>query len=378
MMASCDQNTKKIVFIVRRLNIGGLQRIIVTLANEFADLGYTVELVAVTGGGALQDEVSSSVGVHHLSRARVIAGAMELVRHLRKAGPDVVVSGHDSLNQLLAFCRGMGLLQSRLVITAHTQMSQLMEKGTVWYSNFIPRLLNATYPMADEVVAVSQGVANDLKAMSKRLKDRIEVVHNPVVDPTITRKSEQGVDHRWLNDPHIPVVLGVGRLETPKNFPLLIRAFKDVHQETGAKLIILGDGSEKGRLRALIAQYGLEDHVDLAGFVTNPYAYLSKAALFTLSSDYEGLPTVLIEALACGCPVVSTDCPSGPREILEDGRWGTLVPVGKADALADAMVQTLADPPAPDQLKKRAEAFSVANASKKYQKILFPKDVVEA
>ena len=163
-----------------------------------------------------------------------------------------------------------------------------------------------------------------------------------------------------------------------KNFPLLINAFQQIQEETKAKLVILGGGPEKPKLKKLIQEYEISDHVYLPGYVSNPYAYLSRASLFALSSDFEGLPTVLIEALACGCPVVSTDCPSGPREILEDGKWGTLVPVGDAEKLAEAMVKTLNNPPQRARLKERAEAFNVASAVKQYQKTLFPNDAVEA
>lgn len=373
-----ERQNKKVSFFMRRLTIGGLQRVTVTLANEFAALGYTVDLVVVLESGPLQANVSSAVNVRNLSQPHVTSGAFEIVRYLQRSNSDVVVSGSDSVNQLLALCKGAGLLRSRLVIAAHTQMSKLMEKETVWYSRFIPWMLHVTYPMADEVLAVSEGIASDLKSMSDRLADKVKVVHNPVVDASMTKKSEQDVSHEWINDPDVPVILGVGRLSTQKNFPLLIRAFRRIQPETGAKLLILGDGSEKKKLRTLISRYELEDHVDLAGFVTNPYAYFSKASLFVLSSDYEGLPTVLIEALACGCPVVSTDCPSGPREILEDGRWGPLVPVGDPEALADAMVRTLNNPPERHRLQERAKAFNVANAITKYQEILFPDNYVEA
>jgi glycosyltransferase involved in cell wall biosynthesis len=251
-------------------------------------------------------------------------------------------------------------------------MSNLAKTEGVWYSKAIPFLVQWTYPFADQVIAVSKGAADNLQEMSENLDEKVHVIYNPVVDESIDNKSQKKVDHDWVNDPSTPVIIGVGRMTPQKNFPLLISAFRKIRKDTGAKLVILGGGPEKPKLRKLIKKYKIGEHVSLPGYVSNPYAYLSRASLFALSSDFEGLPTVLIEALACGCPVVSTDCPSGPREILEDGRWGPLVPVGDAEALADAMVRTLTHPPERCRLKERSKAFKVANATRKYQEVLFP------
>ena len=191
--------------------------------------------------------------------------------------------------------------------------------------------------MADKIIAVSEGVLEDLSSISLRAARKGRVICNPVVDSEISQGAEEPISHPWIEEKNVPVVLGVGRLAPQKNFDLLLRAFARMKKERDARLIILGDGSQRGQLESRIEALGIGNHVDLLGFVANPYPFMSGASLFTLSSDYEGFGTVLVEALACGSPVVSTGCPSGPREVLEDGKWGRLVPVGDEEALAAAM-----------------------------------------
>jgi glycosyltransferase involved in cell wall biosynthesis len=205
------------------------------------------------------------------------------------------------------------------------------------------------------------------------------VIHNPVVDSSIPVKARESIDHPWLRVEDHRVILGIGRFMPQKDFPLLLRAFARVkRQANDTKLILLGDGPDRRELRSLAKDLNIEGGVDMPGFVSNPYAYLSRASLFVLSSIHEGLPTVLVEALACGCPVVSTNCPSGPDEILEGGTWGPLVPVGDVSALAQAMITTLESPPDAAQLKQRAESFSVDAAVDRYYKALFPEIDLQA
>jgi len=195
------------------------------------------------------------------------------------------------------------------------------------------------------VVAVSRGAADDLARTSGLPRDRVQVVYNPVLSPALMALARQAPGHPWFAPGQPPVILGVGRLTRQKDFPTLIRAFAEVRRCRSARLMILGEGEERGRLEALALELGVADDVALPGFRENAMAYMAGSALFVLSSAWEGLPTVLIEALAAGTRVVSTDCPSGPREILQDGRLGALVPVGDAVALTGAMIDALARPP---------------------------------
>jgi glycosyltransferase involved in cell wall biosynthesis len=205
----------------------------------------------------------------------------------------------------------------------------------------VPALVRRSYPRADGIAAVSGGVADDLAAVVGLPRQRVRVINNPVIVPELASMSAQPCDHPWLTGDHPPVLLAVGRLAPQKDFTCLLRAFAQVRASTTARLLILGEGPERARLEALARDLGVADDVMLPGWVGNPYPYMARADLFVLSSRWEGLPTVLIEALYCGLRIVATDCPSGPREILDEGRFGALVPVGDPDALAAEILATL-------------------------------------
>ena len=186
----------------------------------------------------------------------------------------------------------------------------------------------------------------------------ITTIHNPVVMPDIRTRAVMPAEHPWLSDGGPAVVLAAGRLSREKDFPTLIRGFALLAARRPCRLVILGEGEQRAALDQLATSLRVADRVSLPGWVENPFAFMSRASLFVLSSIYEGLPSVLVEAMACGCPCISTDCPAGPAEILEDGRLGPLVPIGDAGALADAMERVLERPPDPRGLRERAEDFS--------------------
>jgi glycosyltransferase involved in cell wall biosynthesis len=204
-----------------------------------------------------------------------------------------------------------------------------------------PRLANWFYPWADDIIAVSKGVADDLAHAACLPRDRIQVIYNPIVTSDLYEKSREPFEHPWFNAGEPPVVLAVGRLTAQKAFDILIRAFARIRARRPTRLLILGEGEDRLALQNLVNQLGLDQDVSLPGFVSNPYAYMAHAAVLTLSSRWEGLPTVLVEAMSLGIPVISTDCPSGPREILRDGQYGRLVPVGDSSALVEAMIAAL-------------------------------------
>ena len=232
----------------------------------------------------------------------------------------------------------------------------------------MPWLMKIFYPRADGVVAVSKGVADDLAVVIGLPRERITVIYNPVVTPELLQKAQEPIDHPWFHPGEPPVILGVGRLTKQKDFPTLIQAFALVRKERPARLIILGEGEDRYELEELIRKLGIASDVDMPGFVDNPYKYMAYSTVFVLSSAWEGLPTVLIEAMACGCPVVSTNCHSGPAEILENGKYGKLVAVGDAAGLAEAMVGTL-DAPESLNVVRRAQDFGVEQAVAGYLEI---------
>ena len=223
-------------------------------------------------------------------------------------------------------------------ISVHLGVNRSNRRALRLVQAILPQLLNVGYRFADRVVAVSHGVADDLAETTGLPRDRVLVVGNPVVTPEVRSKAEQPATHPWLLDPDgPPVILGVGRLSPQKNFALLLRAFAQVRSERDARLLILGEGPKRAELEKLAKELDISKDLSMPGFVDNPYAEMAAADVFALSSEYEGLPTVLIEALFCDTPVVSTDCKAGPRQILDDGVHGKLVPVGDLDALVTAL-----------------------------------------
>ena len=219
-------------------------------------------------------------------------------------------------------------------------------------------------------MGVSRGVTTEFEKIPGLDHSRTHVVYNPVVSEYVKRRSREPANHAWVDAPEHAVILAVGKLIKRKDFDVLLAAFARLVARRPARLIVLGDGRMRPKLLALANALGVEDRVDFPGFNENPYAFFAKADLFVLSSRTEALPTVLIEAMACGCPVVSTDCPFGPREILEEGKLGPLVPVGDVEALADAMVRALDSPPRRDALRSRASFFDVDRAVDRYEELL--------
>jgi glycosyltransferase involved in cell wall biosynthesis len=209
-----------------------------------------------------------------------------------------------------------------------------------WY----PRLAGWFYPWADGIVAVSKAIADDLGCSTSIPRSKICVIYNPVVTPDLTSKSQEPVQQAWFEHGEPPVIVAVGRLTTQKAFDVLIRAFALLRQKRSARLLILGEGELRPYLEALVKELRLDQEVQLPGFVQNPYPYMCRASLFVQSSRWEGLPTVIIEALYLGAPILATDCPGGTREILADGRYGRLVPVDAPIDLAEAMECALDEP----------------------------------
>ena len=232
------------------------------------------------------------------------------------------------------------------------------------------RRISSFYPSADILVGISPDVSKGLSGLTGIPVERIHTIYNPIVSDDIFRKAEAPSGHPWLDDPDRPVVLSAGRLEEAKGFRTLLPAFAMLLERRRARLIVLGKGSQLSVLLSQAKDLGIREHVDFPGFAANPYPFMASANLFVLPSRQEGLPTVLVEAMAFGCPVVSTDCPFGPAEILEDGRLGELVPIGDSRALADAMDLALDRSPDGDLLRARARFFGADRAVDRYEALL--------
>lgn len=322
---------------------GGAQRSLLRLAQGISERGYDVDLVLARAEGPFLAEVPERVRIVDLGAKRVVSSLPALVRYLRRELPVVMLSAMDYVNIVALWSKYLTGGTLRVVVSERSTLSHAAQNSPTRRGRLMPKLIRRFYPWADEIIAVSKGAADDLAKVLDVPSERIQVIYNPIVTPDLRVKANARLDHDWFQSGQPPVVLATGRLEPVKDFPTLIRAFALVRKSRPARLLILGEGQERQKLEALVAQLGLERDIGLPGFVANPYAYMARASLFVLSSKWEGLPGVLIEALYCGAPLISTDCPSGPREILAGGKYGQLVPVGDDIALARAIEVSLAD-----------------------------------
>lgn len=359
----------RIAIFVPSLRGGGAERVMVTLANGFAQRGYAVDLVLAKAEGPYLGDVAENVRVVDLRAARVATSLPGLVRYLRRERPVAMLSALSHANVIAVLARRLAGVPVRLVVSERNNFSLSKANARSWRGRMMGHCVRLAYPHADTVVAISQGVADDLTQYAPL--QAIDVVYNPVDTRYVKRLSRAEPDHPWLCHGHVPVVLGVGRLTPQKGFPTLIRAFARLRETHDARLIILGEGELRPQLESLVCQLGLHEVVSLPGFKRNPYGFMRRADLFVLSSAWEGFGNVLVEAMACGTPVVSTNCPSGPAEILEGGRWGRLVPVGDEVALAEAMAATLDQTEHPD-VAARAADFSVDRAVEGYLRVMLP------
>lgn len=349
---------------------GGAEQISVTLANGFAERGFAVDLVLAEASGPYLKDVSSAVRIVDLGAKRVLFSLPALIRYLRRERPRAMLSGLHHANVVAVWAARWARTPTVLAVVEHNTLtaSSAYKRRRI---PSMPWLMRRAYPRADAVVAVSKGVADDLAAAIGLPRERVHVIYNPIVTDELLTMSRQRVDHPWCAAGAPPVILAVGRLTEQKDFPTLIHAYARLRQRRSARLVILGEGEARDELEDLIAHLGLAEDVYLPGFVDNPFSWMRRARLFALSSRWEGLPSVLIQAMACGTQVVSTDCPSGPAEILEDGRWGRLVPVDDAEALAAAMDAALdEDEDVHAAVEIRARDFAVEPSVLGYLKVL--------
>ena len=390
MLTKTDRDALKVALFIRSLAGSGAERVVVNLANGLDGQGYRVQLVLGDATGPFLDHVSPGIEVFDLavqrkavvfdfirapgrflelratawgSRAgRIMLGVPRLARYIDAEQPDVLISALDHGNVAAVIAAKLSVYKPDVVVTQHCNLTSDVitsrrKPGKIY------ALVKRYYPEATAIVGVSEGVSADLTAHIPSAAERISTIYNPVVDEDLAERAREEPDHPWFASPSgEPLIVTVGKLKKQKDHATLLRALARLRQDVPARLVIFGEGPERAALEHLAEQLGIADTVSLPGFTANPFAAMARADVFVLSSTYEGLPTVLIEALACGCPVVSTDCPSGPEEILEQGRYGSLVPVGDEAALAETMRTVLQNRPCRDVLKARGQLFTTKRA----------------
>lgn len=334
----------RIAFYLPEFADGGVERMALTQARTLLELGYAVDFVTYNIGSGFLGQIPPGTRLIDLGVRRTLASLPGLSRYLRDQTPDAIISAHYFANIVAVLARMLArTTHVPLILTERTALKTLMryEPGHISRKHILAMRL--TYGQASHIVANSQGTARELSELLKCPLGKIKVIYNPAFDPAITVRGEEPVDCAWLTAGAAPVLVAAGRLVYPKDFATLLRAFRIVRDRRDCKLIILGKGPERERLETLCRELQLEADVLLAGFTANPYKFIRRAAAFVLSSRYEGLGNVLIEAQALGVPVVATDCSSGPAEVLLDGEAGMLVPVSNPQALAQGVLRLLDD-----------------------------------
>jgi glycosyltransferase involved in cell wall biosynthesis len=366
-MGAPGQASPNVAIILPNLASGGAERVCLALAEAFTADGLSVEMVLRQKRGDLLSLVPEGVTVHDLAAPRVRQALRPLVGYLRERRPRAVLSAMWPLNSLVLWARSMSGVDCRAVTSDHNILS-LSGQGRPGLRRLAMRAgMAASYGSADGVVGVSQGVADDIARLSGLPLSRVSLIYNPITPLPPAQPADPAVMAKWSGGPRL---VTVGTLKAVKDHATLLKALVEVRRQTDARLLIVGEGPERPYIEAMIAAMELQDAVTLAGFHPTPHAYVAQADAFVLSSRSEGFGNVLVEALACGVPVVSTDCPSGPREILDGGRYGLLTPVGDADALAAAIGRTLEQPAPRETLLRRSEDFSVSKAAAAYRALL--------
>lgn len=357
---------KKISIILPNLHGGGAERVAVNLANDWLDRGFNVEFVLMHNEGNVLNSLNPKISVVNFNVKRIRSFILPLWRYMRNKNFDIIWANMWPITSIAIFAWLLNHRHGKLFITDHNQLSHscVNELGVSEY--WLGMLIRLTYPLASGVIAVSKGVALDLAHLSKLPVEKFEVIYNPAAIGASSESLNDDQSEMLWGEGYDYHILAVGSLKAVKNHVLLINAFSKLSLILNAKLIILGEGELRSKLEKLINELKLEARVSMPGFYQNPYPFFQSADLFVMTSNQEGFGNVIVEALECGVPVVSTDCPSGPAEILANGLYGRLVPVGDVGALSLAIQESLMDSHDHDALIKRARNFSINLISEKY------------
>jgi len=361
----------RIAMLLSSLEVGGTQRVMLNLMEGFVKKGITVDAVVVKAKGLFLEKLPDKVNLIDLSAKRALSSIPALIKYMRRYNPDAVFSGLTHINSVAIISRFLSNTAPRLVVSERSNLSQKRRHAVRFWDKHANIFINILYPLADVVVTVSQDAARDIIKTTKLDPKKVVMIYNPIPVDTIRKLSLKKISPR-LDTISTPLILAVGRLSPAKDYPTLIQAFNILRERVEAHLVIIGEGEERSSIEKLIVSSPYSEDIRLLGEIENPYPYMAISNVFVLSSAWEGFVNVLVEALACGATVVASDCPSSPKEILENGKFGHLVPVGDAQAFADAIEYSLNNPFPSEQSIARARVFSEEEAVNKYLKVLLP------
>lgn len=361
--------TMKVIFFQISIGKGGATRSNIKIIELLKDKGFDVALVARSYPEDSGEHPGlKKIKYHGLEFASGVGSIIPLISFIKKNKPGVVVGGMLQSNIVLMLSKILGFLDCKTILIDRVNPSKEIDGRKGFAYRLLPYLIKFLYPRADALVSVSSGTRDNVLSISQKIKN-IRVIYNPVVTKDKLAMSYEKVSHPWMNS-DIPLLVSVGRLVKQKDFKTLIHSVSLVVEKLPVRLLILGEGEEKESLLCLIRDLKLENHVSLLGHVSNPHPFLRNCELFVLSSAWEGFGNVLVEAMSYGTSVVSTDCPSGPSEILNNGEFGSLVPVGNCDFLAESILYSLKNPHDPSKLINRALEFNEEAAAENYMNLL--------
>ncbi|MES9829286.1 MAG: glycosyltransferase [Candidatus Thiodiazotropha sp.] len=350
---------------------GGVERMVLNLVNALAERGLHIDLLLIKTRSRHLDEIHPAVNRIDLGTRHTATSLIPLTRYLKRIRPPCLLAAKDRAGRMAVIARALaGASNTRLVLRLGTNLTAAFAHKSRWRLFLRQQPIRLLYPHIDRIIAVSEGVRQDTLAISGVDQEKVVVIRNPVITPRMIEAASAPAPHPWENESEDPLILAVGRLTLQKDFATLLRAFADLRKHRPCRLIILGDGRQRENLLTLSNELGISKALALPGFTTNPYSYMKRSDLFVLSSRWEGSPNVLTEAMALGTPVVSTDCPSGPSELLDRGRIAPLVPVGDWKALSQAMQSVLDNPPESTLLRESVQEYNAHQSAGRYLEIM--------
>ena len=354
-----------IALVIGSMRTGGAERAFLNLSNAFVKAGHRVDLVLVEKTGSFLALLDDGINIVDLNAGQAKRGVSAFRNYLNDVNPNAIIVAQLHVQLMAMMAVGKANWKGKIILNEQSTFSQnnkgLKKQIQYWLAKWFFR-------KADAITVVSKGAADDFVEYFPSLKSKTTVIYNPIITDQSERLAAEKIEHDFFKE-NVPVVVSAGRLVVSKNFPLLIRSFAAVIREKEARLIILGDGPEKSNLQVLIDNLGLQDSVSLAGETSNTLAFFKQAGTVVLSSDYEGLPAVLIEALYCNCHVISTNCPNGPAEILQEGKFGVLVKMGDEAGMAQAILTAINHPRSAKGVQ-RANDFYADTIALEYLRLL--------
>lgn len=361
---------KKVTVLMSFSGAGGVERMVMNLVREFAAQCEAVDLLVIRAKGPHFSNIPPNVNIIKLNANHTLTAIPAIARYLKAHKPEALLVAKDRAGRAAVIARALAGVSTKIYVRLGTNLSTALEHRSRLSAWWRKAPMTAIYKKVDQVIAVSQGVAEDTIKITGIPEEKVCVIRNPVVTQEFLKKAQEDAPHSWLVDKECPVVMGVGRLSVQKDFETLIKAFAEVNKIRPLRLIILGDGGKRDELETMVRSLGLSDKVLMPGFQDNPMCWVKSADVFVLSSRWEGSPNALTEALALGVPSVSTRCPSGPNETLAEGQYGPLVAMGDYMDMAKQIINVIDQPHPAEYLKSAVAEYHVNISAKRYLELL--------